>query len=58
MYLALPESITNEQSQGCSRGTPYRKTQKATFQKITAISESVEVAVFFNAIGEQAVEGS
>lgn len=33
MYLALPESITNEQSQGCSRGTPYRKTQKATFQK-------------------------
>lgn len=46
MYLALPESTTNEQSQGCSRGTPYRKISKTTFQKITAISESVEVAVF------------
>ena len=46
MYLALPESTTNEQSQGCSRGTPHRKISKTTFQKITAISESVEVAVF------------
>lgn len=58
MYLALPESITNEQSQGCSRGTPYRKTQKATFQKDNSHFRKCGSGCFFNAIGEQAVEGS
>lgn len=46
MYLALPESITNEQSQGVPGEHPTAKHKKQHFKKITAISESAEVAVF------------